>query len=94
MLQLDLPKARRRESPSSSVAPDQRKEILEYEQLKRIERENLIAALQQTQWRISGAGGAAELLGINASTLRSRLKAMGIEAARRSIDSKEADDGR
>ena len=94
VLQLDLPKARRRESPSSSVAPDQRKEILEYEQLKRIERENLIAALQQTQWRISGAGGAAELLGINASTLRSRLKAMGIEAARRSAYSKEADDGR
>ncbi len=93
VLQLDLPKPRRRESPSSSAAPDQRKEVLEYEQLKRIERENLIAALQQTQWRISGAGGAAELLGINASTLRSRLKAMGIEAARRSIYSKEADDG-
>ncbi len=88
VLQLDLPQARRRESP-----PAPRKKVLEYEQLKRIERENLIAALQQTQWRISGAGGAAELLGINASTRRSRLKAMGIEAARRSIDSKESDDG-
>ena len=77
VLQLDVPKPQRRESP-----PAEKMEILEYEQLKRIERENLMAALQQTNWRISGAGGAAELLGINASTLRSRLKAMGINARR------------
>lgn len=40
VLQLDVPKPQRRESP-----PAERMEILEYEQLKRIERENLIAAL-------------------------------------------------
>jgi transcriptional regulator with GAF, ATPase, and Fis domain len=83
VLQLEVPKPRRLSSPSSSAVADRRTKILDYEQLKRIERDNLIAALRQTQWRISGAGGAAELLGINASTLRSRLKAMGIDTAHR-----------
>jgi transcriptional regulator with GAF, ATPase, and Fis domain len=93
VLRLEVPKPRRLKSPSSSAASEPTKQILDYEQLKRLERDNLTAALRQTQWRISGAGGAAELLGINASTLRSRLKAMGIEAARRSNTSKEVDDG-
>ena len=36
-------------------------------------------ALQQTGGRISGPRGAAALLGINPSTLRSRIKKLGIE---------------
>ena len=93
VLRLEVPKPRRLKSPSSSTASEPTKQILDYEQLKRLEHDNLTAALRQTQWRISGAGGAAELLGINASTLRSRLKAMGIEAARPSNTSKEVGDG-
>jgi transcriptional regulator with GAF, ATPase, and Fis domain len=42
------------------------------------ERANLLAALHAANFRISGKGGAAELLGINAGTLASRLKAFGI----------------
>ncbi len=38
----------------------------------------IINALKKTKGRISGPKGAAELLGINASTLRSRMKKMGI----------------
>lgn len=56
--------------------------VLDYDALTRIERDNLVAALEETRWRIGGPGGAAELLGLNPSTLRSRIKAMGIEAAR------------
>jgi transcriptional regulator with GAF, ATPase, and Fis domain len=43
------------------------------------ERANVMCALRQANFRISGRGGAAELLGINAGTLASRLKAMGID---------------
>lgn len=43
------------------------------------ERSNLIAALEQAHWRVSGPGGAAELLGMKPSTLSSRLKALAIE---------------
>ncbi len=46
------------------------------------ERENLMAALEAANWKIYGAGGAAELLGVKATTLASRLQAMGIKKVR------------
>ena len=42
------------------------------------ERENVLAALKKTGWKISGRGGAAELLGVKASTLASRVKKLGL----------------
>jgi len=42
------------------------------------ERANIVAALRQAHFKISGKGGAADLLGINPGTLASRLKALGI----------------
>ena len=51
--------------------------IGESEKLTR-ERENVRAALRKSQWKISGAGGAAELLGVKASTLASRIKKLGL----------------
>jgi PAS domain S-box-containing protein len=50
------------------------------QELENLERENLIRALGASQGRISGDGGAAALLGINPSTLRSRMKALGVKA--------------
>jgi PAS domain S-box-containing protein len=44
-----------------------------------LERANLIAALNTAGWRVSGKDGAARLLGINPSTLSSRLKSLGIK---------------
>jgi len=46
------------------------------------ERQNLLAALQAAKGKISGAGGAADLLGINPNTLASRLRALGIRVHR------------
>lgn len=53
--------------------------ILTYENLKNLERENLQAALKATNYRIYGAGGAAELLGTKPTTLASRIKALDIQ---------------
>jgi transcriptional regulator of acetoin/glycerol metabolism len=58
--------------------PSPTKQILTMQQIEQLERENLILALEATGWRVSGEKGAARLLGINASTLSSRLKALGI----------------
>lgn len=41
-------------------------------------RDNLVAALGVAQWRVSGKGGAAELLGIKPTTLRDRMKSLAI----------------
>lgn len=47
------------------------------------ERRHIVGVLKRTGWRVEGAQGAATLLGINPSTLRSRMKKLGI---RRSAD--------
>jgi transcriptional regulator with GAF, ATPase, and Fis domain len=56
---------------SESDAPDA---ILTDRELRDRERANLMKALQRTSGRIYGAGGAAELLGLNPTTLASRLR--------------------
>ena len=46
--------------------------------LAEMEKEHILRALNETQWNISGKGGAADLLGLNASTLRGRMRKHGI----------------
>ena len=43
------------------------------------ERDHILTALEKCRWKIYGKGGAAELLEINASTLQSRMKKLGID---------------
>ena len=47
--------------------------------LENNERNHILRALNQTNWVIHGKRGAAELLGINPSTLRSRMEKIGIK---------------
>ena len=44
-----------------------------------MEREHILSVLKTCRGRISGAGGAAELLNLPASTLKSKMKKLGIE---------------
>jgi len=46
--------------------------------LEETERQHILKALQKTDWRVGGAGGAAELLGLNRTTLLARMKKLGI----------------
>ncbi len=46
---------------------------------REIDREQILAALKASRWRIKGAGNAAELLGLKPSTLRYRMKVLGIQ---------------
>lgn len=48
------------------------------QELRDQERANILLALESTNWRVAGDNGAAQLLGMNASTLNSRIKALGI----------------
>ena len=54
-------------------------EYLTEQEIRRRERANVFAVLQKTSWKIKGAGGAAELLGVNPSTLISRIEKMGLK---------------
>ena len=53
-------------------------EIMTHEQMQSLERDNIRSALEQTNWRIAGPQGAAELLGMKPSTLSSRVKSLGL----------------
>src|SRR6516165_3598686 len=54
-------------------------EYLTESEMKRRERENLLAILRKAGWKIKGVDGAAELLGVKASTLIARVKKMGFK---------------
>ncbi|MCF8084681.1 MAG: hypothetical protein K9M96_16475, partial [Deltaproteobacteria bacterium] len=43
-----------------------------------VEREHIVRVLNQTQWKVSGKNGAAEILGLNRSTLRARMRKLSI----------------
>ena len=47
-------------------------------EMREFQKSNLVAALKQTDWRVSGPDGAAELLGIKPTTLADRIRTLGI----------------
>ena len=68
--------------PSSPVLADDdlaAVEVLPDAEIKRRERENMLAALDRTGWKIYGPDGAAELLGIQPTTLASRITRLSLK---------------
>jgi transcriptional regulator with GAF, ATPase, and Fis domain len=54
-------------------------EVVPESEMRRRERENIIAALKMSDWKVYGMKGAAELIGIKPTTLASRMKKMNIK---------------
>jgi transcriptional regulator with GAF, ATPase, and Fis domain len=63
---------------ASAGSPPQPKFLTEAE-LQRRERDNLLLVLEAANWKIRGADGAAELLGVKPSTLNSRMIKWGMK---------------
>ena len=77
-LELAFPEARLPTRQGNGKVPGRRTPILTAAELRAREPENIIATLPQTAGKISGRGGAAELIGVHASTLSSRIRALHI----------------
>src|SRR5262249_1706529 len=79
-LRLDVALAALCPIASSTTSPggDTPETVLTDRELRERERANLMKALQRTNGRIYGTGGAAELLGLHPTTLASRLRALKI----------------
>jgi transcriptional regulator with GAF, ATPase, and Fis domain len=58
------------------------KRVRTAKELEELERNNIIAALEVSEWKVAGENGAAQLLGVKPTTLSSRMKALGIERKR------------
>jgi len=52
--------------------------------LDEIDREHILRVLERCAWRINGKGNAATVLGLEPSTLRSRMRKLGIRRPARS----------
>ena len=47
--------------------------------LEAVERDYIFQVLEQTQWKVSGKNSAAEILGLDRSTLRARMRKLNIQ---------------
>ena len=84
-LHFDLPVTDSTPLPPSSAPHPGAKAGLEYfteAEMRRRERENLVAVLESAGWKIKGADGAAELLGVKAHHVAGADEENGIEKAR------------
>ena len=54
-------------------------EVMTEEELRDLQKNNIVKALHRANWKVSGVGGAAELLGIRPTTLADRIRTMNIK---------------
>ena len=64
--------------PLIELAPTEESAAAPSSSLEEIEREHIIRVLRETNGKIGGPGGAAERLGMNRTTLNSRMQKLGI----------------
>jgi PAS domain S-box-containing protein len=76
-LEASLPEAA---SGSSDAVSETRAapEFLTEQEMREFQKKNTIAALKKANWRVSGPGGAADLLGIKPTTLADRIRTLGV----------------
>jgi transcriptional regulator with GAF, ATPase, and Fis domain len=79
ILRFDVPADCDRRTANLDAASSDGIEVIPAEEMKRRERDNIVAALRRSNGRIFGAGGAAELLGIRPTTLNARVKKLGLK---------------
>ena len=79
-LQLDavLPELKSKPSSKATPNPTTEDDFVTDAEFRLLEKTNITAALRSANWRIWGDAGAAKLLGLNPSTLKYRMKQLGI----------------
>ena len=79
-VRFDLPHgAALAETTQRNPLPAEEDEYLTEAQMELRVRQNTVSALRAADWKIAGAGGAADLLGIKPTTLSSRIKKLKID---------------
>lgn len=77
-LTIDLPNAAPRTAPAAAP-PITADRVLTDAEVRKLEADNIRAALRQSNGKVSGRGGAADRLGVKPTTLASRMKALGFD---------------
>ena len=71
--------SRRSDEQLRVAANDPDGTVFSKDEIDRLERRNILAALEKTSWKIYGPGGAAEMLGVKPTTLAARVTRMGLK---------------
>jgi PAS domain S-box-containing protein len=69
------------QAPADALEAGPRKdddEVLTEKEMRDYQKANITRALRQANWKVSGSGGAAELLGVRPTTLADRIRTMKI----------------
>jgi transcriptional regulator with GAF, ATPase, and Fis domain len=57
----------------------QKDDVLSEKEMRQFQKNNIVRALDQSNWKVSGVSGAAEILGIRPTTLADRIRTLGIK---------------
>jgi PAS domain S-box-containing protein len=81
VLRLDLSMPDRELAKTVAVADEAKQDghVLTEMEMRELQKKNLLAALRETNWRVSGPHGAAELLGVKPTTLADRIRTFGLK---------------
>ena len=77
-LDLSMPNLNTSAVPVPETRSKETGSVLTESEMRDFQKNNIVAALKQTGWRVSGPSGAAELLGVRPTTLADRIRSMGI----------------
>jgi len=77
-IDLALPEANPGPEASPTTSSQDPSAFVTDKEFRLLEKANIVAALKSAGWRVWGVDGAAELLGLNPSTLKYRMKQLGI----------------
>jgi formate hydrogenlyase transcriptional activator len=72
-------------APLRPAPEEERHEPALPQSIEQVERNHILEVLMRTNWRIEGADGAAALLNMNPSTLRSRMKKLGVRRSTQAL---------
>ena len=62
-----------------AFAEPSEEKVLTDREMHEFQKRNTIVALKQSNWRVSGGGGAADILGVKPTTLADRIRTLGIK---------------
>jgi len=75
VLRLDLSLPEQKFAEDAAVADVRREDdVLTEREMREYQKANTVKALEQANWKVSGKGGAAELLGVRPTTLADRIR--------------------
>ena len=80
VLRLDLSLPGVSPETGSAMVPESRDDdVLTDNEMRELQKANTVKALKRANWKVSGTGGAAELLGVKPTTLADRIRTFRIK---------------